>query len=94
MAHNRPEKSVVGWFKDNVLALLLICVSGVGTYTLAVNRITVLEVKVEQQERQAIRTEDVIQNNTDALNKIAVIFARINGKMDTFNVRIASLEDK
>lgn len=90
----RPEKSMLAWFRDNVLALLLIVISGIGTYTIAEKRLTVLEIKVAAYERQAVKTEDVIDNNTTALNKIAVIFAKVDGKLETFGVRLAQLEGK
>jgi hypothetical protein len=90
----RPERSMVAWFRDNVLALLLIVISGIGTYTIAEKRLTVLEIKVNTYERQAAKTEEVIDNNTRALNKIAVIFATVDGKLETFGLRLTRLEEK
>ena len=97
----RPERTMTQWFKDNVLALLLVSASVVGTYTIAADRITTLEVKlvsiidtVEQQVKRAEKTDNVIENNTKALNKIAVLFARVDGKLDTFDLRIKHLEDR
>ena len=84
---------MVTWLKDNVLALLLIGATGVGVYTLSISRITVLEVKVAQQEERSQKTDDVIRNNTIALTKISVLFARIDGKLDTFDYRLIALEN-
>ena len=53
-----------------------------------------LEIKVATYERQAAKTEDVIDNNTTALNKIAVIFATVDGKLETFGMRLTRLEGK
>lgn len=86
------EKSMMTWLKDNMLALLVVVATAVGAYTLAVSRIAVLEVKVEEQEKQTVKTDLIIENNTTALNKISVIFAEMNGKLDTFDVRISDLE--
>lgn len=83
---------MVMWLKDNVLALLLIGATGVSAYTLSVSRITVLEVKVNQQEERSIKTDRIIENNTVALTKISVLFARIDGKLDTFEFRVKELE--
>lgn len=83
---------MVMWLKDNVLALLLICTAGVSAYTLSVSRIAVLEVKVAKQEERSIKTDMIIENNTTALTKISVLFARIDGKLDTFEFRVHELE--
>lgn len=83
---------MVTWFKDNVLALLLIGATAVGAYNLSINRIIVLEVKVKQQEDRSLKTDRIIENNTLALTKISVLLARGNGKMDTFEYRVAELE--
>lgn len=88
----QQEKSMLTWFKDNVLALILIIVSGIGYYSLALNRITVLEVKVKQQETRSEKTDVIIENNTTALNKIAIIFAKMDGKLETFEFRLHKLE--
>lgn len=128
----RPERSMLDWFKDNVLALLLITASAVSTYTLAEGRITALEVKLKDgksvderilteirsikndsieslvtsnnryaelshtakaQKEQAARSEKVITNNTIALNRIGVLFAKIDGKLDNYEIRIERLEE-
>jgi len=83
---------MVMWLRDNVLALLLIGATGVGAYTLSVGRITVLEVKVAAQEARSIKTDRIIENNTTALTKIAVLFAKIDGTLDTFEFRVHELE--
>jgi hypothetical protein len=85
-------ESMVTWLKDNVLALLLIAITGVGAYSLSISRIAVLEVKVDKQETDNVKTDKIIENNTAALNKIYVLFATEAGKREQYEYRLEVLE--
>lgn len=127
------RKTMITWFRENLLAIIVIIISGIGTYTLAVNRIAILETQVieiksvnqqvltevkylqnksseielissernirltkslEAQQERSTRNDKVIENNTTALNKIAVIFAKVNTKLENYDRRLNHLEGR